>query len=129
MCGQRLTCSLPEIDSARLLPVNYTEPSITLAAAGRSHAAAGIVCRVLMGAMTTKKNSKTPQCECGCGANTKGGRFLPGHDAKLKKALLDSALGGSKRAANKLEKLGWKKFLDAKQAAKLPTEASAEPEQ
>ncbi len=28
--------------------------------------------------------SKDPRaCECGCGENTKGGRFRPGHDAKL----------------------------------------------
>jgi hypothetical protein len=40
-----------------------------------------------------------------------GGRFLPGHDAKLKKALLADARAGKKRAANKLEKLGWSKFL------------------
>ena len=57
---------------------------------------------------------KASPCECGCGATTKGGRFLPGHDAKLKKALVDAALTGSKRATAKLEKLGWTKFLDAK---------------
>lgn len=55
-----------------------------------------------------------PECECGCGGATKGGRFLPGHDAKLKKALVAAALSGSKRAEAKLEKLGWTKFLDAK---------------
>ena len=54
------------------------------------------------------------ECECGCGGATKGGRFLPGHDAKLKKALVEAAMNGSKRAETKLEKLGWKKFLDAK---------------
>ena len=61
--------------------------------------------------------SDTPtktECECGCGGATKGGRFLPGHDAKLKKALIQAALTGSKRAETKLEKLGWTKFLDAK---------------
>lgn len=47
---------------------------------------------------------------------TKGGRFLPGHDAKLKNALIASAIGGSKRASNKLETLGWTRFLDDKQA-------------
>ncbi len=58
-----------------------------------------------------------PDCECGCGSKTKGGRFLPGHDAKLKKALIEAALSGSKRAATKLGKLGWAKFLAAKQGA------------
>lgn len=32
--------------------------------------------------------------------------LLPGHDAKLKKALVAEAQSGEKRAANKLEKLG-----------------------
>ncbi len=54
------------------------------------------------------------------------GRFLPGHDAKLKKALIDAALGGSKRAENKLETLGWTKFLDAKRSkAAVPAKPSA----
>jgi len=60
-----------------------------------------------------KKKRITPQCECGCGDHTKGGRFLPGHDAKLKKKLIGLALGGGKRARNRLEKLGWMKFLTA----------------
>jgi hypothetical protein len=74
--------------------------------------------------MKTKSNS--PKCECGCEATTKGGRFRPGHDARLKSALVNEALGGSKRAVTKLEKLGWKKFLDAKLAKKASTPAKAE---
>lgn len=31
--------------------------------------------------------AKTGVCQCGCGGATRGGRFLPGHDAKLKSAL------------------------------------------
>ena len=76
--------------------------------------------------MKTKSNS--PKCQCGCEATTKGGRFLPGHDAKLKSALVKEALGGSKRAVTKLEKLGWKKFLDAKQTKKPSTPATEEPD-
>jgi hypothetical protein len=60
-----------------------------------------------------KKRFAAPQCECGCGGTTKGGRFLPGHDAKLKKQLIGLALTGKKRAANRLEKLGWIKHLAA----------------
>jgi hypothetical protein len=60
-----------------------------------------------------KTKLKSPECECGCGGHTKGGRFLPGHDAKLKKQLIGQALGGKKRARNRLEKLGWGKFLKA----------------
>jgi len=61
--------------------------------------------------MRTK--TKVPECECGCGGMTKGGRFLPGHDAKLKKELIAHALSGKKRAQKRLEKLGWKRFLKA----------------
>ena len=32
-------------------------------------------------------------CGCGCGGITKGGEFLPGHDAKLYSAILDKAGG------------------------------------
>jgi len=60
-----------------------------------------------------KTKIKAPECECGCDGNTKGGRFLPGHDAKLKKELIALALSGKKRARNRLEKLGWGKFLKA----------------
>jgi len=63
------------------------------------------------GNMNTTRKIKAPECLCGCGGRTKGGRFLPGHDAKLKKALVADARAGKKRAANKLEKLGWSKFL------------------
>lgn len=63
------------------------------------------------GVMNTKTKIKAPQCLCGCGGRTKGGRFLPGHDAKLKKALVADARAGKRRAVNKLEKLGWSKFL------------------
>jgi hypothetical protein len=61
--------------------------------------------------MNIQRKIKLPECLCGCGGRTKGGRFLPGHDAKLKKALVAGARAGKKRARNKLEKLGWLKFL------------------
>lgn len=32
-------------------------------------------------------------CFCGCGENTKGGKYRPGHDQKLRKAIED-AVGG-----------------------------------
>lgn len=64
--------------------------------------------------MNTKRKIKLPECLCGCGGRTKGGRFLPGHDAKLKKALVADARAGKKRAVNKLEKLGWSKVLPPK---------------
>lgn len=57
--------------------------------------------------MTATKN----RCECGCGGNTRGGRFLPGHDAKLKSQLLAKAREGrtarSRQLAEaRLRKLG-----------------------
>jgi hypothetical protein len=66
--------------------------------------------------MSRKTDTKLPLCHCGCEETTKGGRYLPGHDAKHKTALVAAALAGSKRATTKLEQLGWKKFLDAKLA-------------
>ena len=32
-------------------------------------------------------------CGCGCGEETKGGKFLPGHETKFRKQL-DDAVGG-----------------------------------
>lgn len=32
-------------------------------------------------------------CICGCGDNTKGGKFRPGHDQKLRAAIEDAAGG------------------------------------
>lgn len=46
-------------------------------------------------------------CECGCGEYTRGGRFLPGHDAKLKSALLARARAGDTEAQAELERRGW----------------------
>lgn len=46
--------------------------------------------------------AKTGACQCGCGGATKGGRFLPGHDAKLKSALAITRLQSSDRARQQL---------------------------
>lgn len=46
-------------------------------------------------------------CECGCGGTTKGGKFLPGHDMKLKGALKRAAAGGDKDAYQELSRRGW----------------------
>ncbi len=34
-----------------------------------------------------------PFCTCGCGEQTKGGKWLPGHDQKLRTAI-ENAVGG-----------------------------------
>lgn len=55
---------------------------------------------------------KAPRpCMCGCGEITKGGRFLPGHDARLKSQLLTEAREGNEGAVQRLEELGWGHFL------------------
>jgi hypothetical protein len=40
---------------------------------------------------TTPKRGVPRPCECGCGGMTEGGRFRPGHDAKLASRLLAEA--------------------------------------
>jgi hypothetical protein len=35
-----------------------------------------------------------PNCACGCGEQTKGGKFMPGHEQKLRKAL-EAKVGGA----------------------------------
>jgi hypothetical protein len=61
-----------------------------------------------------KPKAQPHPCECGCGEQTKTGkaRFIPGHDAKLKSALIRSALGGDRVATQRLAKLGWTSHLD-----------------
>lgn len=65
-----------------------------------------------------KRAAKTPAaCICECGGTTKGGRFLPGHDAKLKSRLLSTMRDGeapaSERALalSRLEELGWGRYV------------------
>ena len=57
-------------------------------------------------------------CICNCGETTKGGDFLPGHDARYKSALITAAMGGNDEAAAILEARGWTKFLEKRQAGK-----------
>jgi len=42
-------------------------------------------------------------CACGCGSTTKGGNFLPGHDAKLLSAIVDK-VGGVQHLKEVVEK-------------------------
>lgn len=62
------------------------------------------------------------QCLCQCGGTTKGGSFLPGHDARYKSFLVKEAMaGGNPDAERILEERGWTKFLDkAKEIAARP---------
>ena len=49
-------------------------------------------------------------CGCGCGEMTKGGQFLPGHDAKLLSAIVQSA-GGLENLRNIVEKYNGKNIV------------------
>ncbi len=46
---------------------------------------------------------KPKPCLCGCGDMTKGGKFLPGHDAKLYGAIVE-AVGGVENLRTIIEK-------------------------
>lgn len=52
---------------------------------------------------------------CECGEQTLGGKFRPGHDAKLKSQLITQAKSTKERIAGKararLEELGWGNFI------------------
>jgi hypothetical protein len=43
-----------------------------------------------------------PDCSCGCGEPTKGGKFLPGHETRFRKQLDDLA-GGPQLLAKLVE--------------------------
>lgn len=63
---------------------------------------------------TMPKKAPSP-CECGCGTEVKG-RFAPGHDAKLKSALIKIAIESAdltevEKAEKDLQSRGWMKFL------------------
>jgi hypothetical protein len=64
----------------------------------------------------TPVEKKAKLCGCGCEAETKGGEFLPGHDAKLKYKLVAEAVTGKKRPLAELQNRGWTAALDAKLA-------------
>lgn len=62
------------------------------------------------------ESDEKPYCLCGCGIKTKGGQFVPGHDARYKSQLIATALGDDEDAAVEAERIlegrGWTKFLD-----------------
>lgn len=42
-----------------------------------------------------KSKRDHPVCLCGCGDRTKGGTFLPGHDARLRGKLIRNEIRGT----------------------------------
>lgn len=50
------------------------------------------------------------KCRCGCGSAV-ARRFLPGHDAKLKSALVMRARAQDTEAMAELTELGWDHFV------------------
>ena len=87
---------------------------------------------ILDGIAATKKTTRvrkpsppkptTGKCEC-CGEPTKGGRFLPGHDARLASRLVQQALGGDAAALEELRTRNWTKKIPAAQRVRLGVEA------
>jgi hypothetical protein len=51
-----------------------------------------------------KAKSDTPVCLCGCGDRTKGGTFLPGHDARLRGKLIRKEIRGTAAPRSWLKK-------------------------
>jgi hypothetical protein len=72
--------------------------------------------------MTTTDNAdeaQAPYCLCGCGIKTKGGSFVPGHDARYKSQLIAKVIEGKDEdgeALRTIESRGWTKFLDKRRA-------------
>lgn len=55
---------------------------------------------------TKKRPGKEPRpCTCGCGEMTKGGRFIPGHDAKMRGRLIRAAQNESLELADRKQAL------------------------
>lgn len=62
-------------------------------------------------------------CVCGCGGTTKGGKFLPGHDARHKSNLIKEVLADESEAAlAELTERGWLIFLEKARNAKAVRE-------
>lgn len=88
--------------------------------------------------MTDKPATKPNLCLCGCGAETKS-RFRPGHDAKLKSRLINTALDESApkrdrtKAEAQLATLGWSHLLETSRVSRAAkaarAAAQAEPEE
>lgn len=72
------------------------------------------------------------ECMCGCGGTTKGGRFLPGHDAKLKSQLLhtirdiEARAPERARAIAQMDELGWGKFVASRERETAEEREAAE---
>ena len=80
---------------------------------------------------TTTTNHDGPACQCGCKGTTKGGRFLPGHDARLKGRLFAAAHGPDDNdraeALVEIEAQGWMHLFD-KSVARPEREAKVRAE-
>ena len=50
----------------------------------------------------TKANAEPKECGCGCGELTRGGEFLPGHDARFRGQMLKAIDAGDESAIAKL---------------------------
>lgn len=67
----------------RLAAVAKAKDKEAASNAAHSPAVKGLPALPKMPRSTTRKSKPPKPCECGCAEPTKGGRFLPGHDARL----------------------------------------------
>jgi predicted RNase H-like nuclease len=63
----------------------------------------------------TRRARQMSDCGCGCGALVSR-RYLPGHDAKHKAALVQKAVAGDLNAEAQLATLGWSVFLQQRRS-------------
>jgi len=63
------------------------------------------------------QHKTAPVCGCGCRATTKGGRFLPGHDAKFHSAMNKAAIQRSSKTAKETKTVKTVKIAKPKPAA------------
>jgi hypothetical protein len=89
--------------------------------------------RAKMAKQTTPKAKATPKakeprnCLCGCGGQTKGGRFIPGHDARFH-SRIKTLMGQFGLGHDEAEKIASKGPLTGKYAVKPAAKAEAKPE-
>lgn len=100
ICACPEECHDPEQVIANYVPVKYNIKSVSAKPRERR---------------TFEPKENAPECLCGCGEKTRGGKFRPGHDSRLKSSLVKTAQGKNKREAKKavarLTELGWEKFI------------------
>lgn len=90
---------------------------VTTKSAKAAPKTAKVSLKAQMNGKATKKPIQPKEgqpCLCGCDGTTAGGKFLPGHDAKLKGIFQQSHRNGGLDAGQQklVGELGWERFLE-----------------